>query len=187
MFGLTLVDHLRLTFGHVIYTHRGHAQLALRHAHWSRGLQCGEALMAVATVAAAIAQIQTGFAAYAIAAAVTASLGLIILVLRLVLDFDTSAATHRVCSAHLWHMREQYRALLADLQDGSISLDVARERRDELMKRLHDIYENAPPLDRKGFEAARDALPAKYDAAMTDEEVDRFLPESLKKTGKPAA
>ena len=187
MFGLTLVDHLRLTFGHVIYTHRGHAQLALRHARLSRALQCGEAVMAIATVAAAIAQVQTGAAGYAITAAVTASVALIILVLRLVFDFDTSAATHRVCSAHLWHLREQYRALLADLQDGDITLDAARERRDELMKRLHDVYENAPPLDRKGYEAAREALPTRYDAAMSDEEVDRFLPESLKKTGKPAA
>jgi SMODS and SLOG-associating 2TM effector domain family 4 len=187
MFGLTLVDHLRLTFGHVIYTHRGHAQLALRYAQWSRGLLCGEAVAAVAAVAAAIGLAQTGNGVYAIGTALAAGATLIVLIVRLVLDLDRTAATHRVCSAHLWHLREQYRALLADLQDGSITLDAARDRRDDLMKRLHDVYENAPPLDRKGYTAAREALPTKYDAAMTDEEVDRFLPESLKKTGKPAA
>lgn len=187
MFGLTLVDHLRLTFGHVIYTHRGHSQLAQRHARWSRGLQCAEAVSLMATTAVAIAFLQTGHSAYAVASAVTAGLGLIILVSRLVFDFDTSAATHRVCSAHLWHLREQYRALLADLQDESITLEVARDRRDALMKQLHDVYENAPPLDRKVYEAAREALPAQHEAVLSDEEVDRFLPESLKKGGKSAA
>ena len=148
MFGLTLVDHLRLTFGHVIYTHRAHSQLALRHSRWSRGLQLGEAILLVATAATAAAAVQTGTAAYAVSAAVTAAVALGVLVARIVFDFDGSASTHRSCSAHLWHLREQYRALLADLQDDAITLDVARERRDALMQRLREVYEQAPPVDR---------------------------------------
>jgi hypothetical protein len=187
MFGLTLVDHLRLTFGHVIYTHRAHSQLALRHARWSRGLQCGEALAVISTATAAGLSVQTGQGAFAITAAVTAIAALIVFVLRLVFDFDTAASTHRACGAHLWALREQYRALLADLQDGSITLEVARERRDALMCRLHHVYENAPPFDRQAYEAARAELPAQHEAALSDEEVDRFLPESLRKGGKSAA
>ena len=30
MFQLTLVDHLRMTFGHIVYQHRAHAQIAYR-------------------------------------------------------------------------------------------------------------------------------------------------------------
>jgi hypothetical protein len=187
MFGLTLVDHLRLTFGHVIYTHRAHSQLAVRHARWSRGLQCGEALAVIATAVTAMVSVQTGAGAYAIAAAVTAIAALIVFVVRLVFDFDTAASTHRACGAHLWALREQYRALLADLQDGSITLDVARDRRDALMQRLHDVYESAPPFDRQAYEAARAALPAQHEGALSDEEVDRFLPEALRKGGKSAA
>ena len=187
MFGLTLVDHLRLTFGHVIYTHRAHARLALRHTRWSRGLQCGEALFVIATAAAAMAFVQTGQSAYAVTTAASSVLALTVLVVRWVFDFETSARTHRACGAHLWHLREQYRALLADLQDGSITLDVARERRDTLMQRLHEVYEDAPPFDRSAYEAARGSLPAQHEVALSDEEVDRFLPASLKKGGKSAA
>jgi hypothetical protein len=187
MFGLTLVDHLRLTFGHVIYTHRAHSRLALRHARWNRGLLCGEVLLLVATAAAAMAFVQSRESAYAISVAGTAVVAVVVLVVRLVFSFDVSAATHRTCSAHLWHLREQYRALLADLQDGIITLDVARDRRDALMQRLHDIYENAPPVDRSVYEAARAALPSQHELALSDEEVDRFLPESLKKGGQSAA
>lgn len=187
MFGLTLVDHLRLTFGHIIYTHRAHARLALRHSRWSRGLQVAEAVFVLGAAASSILLLQTGWAGYGIATAGTATVAVLILAIRLVFDFDNSAATHRTCSAQLWHLREQYRALLADLQDQSITLDIARERRDELMQRLHELYKNAPPFDRSAYEAARAALPAQHESVLSDEEVDRFLPESLKKAGKSAA
>jgi hypothetical protein len=187
MFGLTLADHLRLTFGHVIYTHRAHCHLALRAGRWGRGLQIGEALLAIATASAAAAVVQTGRPGYGVMAAMTATVMLVVLVARLVFDFEHRAEVHRACGAQLWHLREQYRALLADLQDEAISLDEARRRRDALMERLHDVYEQAPPFDRSAYQAARTALPAQYEAALTDEEVDRFLPEALKKSGKPAA
>ena len=187
MFGLTLVDHLRLTFGHVIYTHRGHTRLALQYAQWNRGLQCAEAVLVMATATLALTFAQSADSRQAIAAAVAAVLALLILLIRLIFDFDRQTLTHRVCGAQLWHLREEYRALLADLQDGGISPDTARDRRDALMQRLHDVYENAPPLDRASYEAARAALPAQHEAALTDEEVDRFLPDSLKKSGSSAA
>lgn len=187
MFGLTLVDHLRLTFGHIIYTHRAHARLALKHSRWARGLLGAEVVLITATAATAMGFIQTGYSAYAVSTALTAALALVVLMLRLVFDFEASAATHRTCGAHLWQLREQYRALLADLQDGSITLDLARDRRDALMQRLHDLYENAPPFDRSAYEAARAALPAQHEGTLSDEEVDRFLPESLKKSGQSAA
>ena len=181
MFGLTLVDHLRLTFGHIIYTHRAHARLALHHGRWHRALQTAEALLLIVTAAASMAVLQTGQSPYAIAAAVAAPLALLVLALRIVFDFERSAATHRTCSADLWHLREQYRALLADLQDGVITVEAARDRRDSLMTRLHDVYRKAPPLDRAAFKAARAALPSQGEAASTDEEVDHFIPASAEK------
>jgi hypothetical protein len=187
MFGLTLVDHLRLTFGHVIYTHRAHTRLAMRHARWNRCLQGAEAILMLATALAAVAAVYTGEMAYSLAAAVGATGAVCTLVLRLVFDFDTSAGAHRACSARLWHIREQYRALLADLKDGSLTLDRARERRDVLMDTLRSVYEDAPPAERGVYEAARGALPGAHERALSDAEVDRFLPDSLQKGGKSAA
>ena len=187
MFGLTLVDHLRLTFGHVIYTHRAHTRLALTYARWNRWLLAAEAVLILGAAFASIAFVSTGQSPYAIVTAVTASTTLLTLLLRLVLDFERRAGAHRGCAAQLWRLREDYRALLADLKDGSIALDRARERRDALMHALHAVYENAPPADRGVYEAARRALPASHESALSDDEVDRFLPASLHKDGKTAA
>jgi hypothetical protein len=181
MFGLTLVDHLRLTFGHVIYAHRAHTHLAQRHARWNRWLQGAEALLVLSAALASIALVFTGQMAYGVAAAVVAGAAAGTLVLRLIFDFDRSASAHRTCSARLWHIREQYRAVLADMKDESLTLDAARERRDVLMGLLHAVYEDAPPADRAVYEAARAALPGSDEGDLSDEEVNRFLPGSLQK------
>jgi hypothetical protein len=186
MFGLSLVDHLRLTFAHVIYSHKTHAHLADRHARWSRWLKGAEALLVLTTALSAVALVFTQNVTNAIVAAVAASIALCTLVLRLAFDLDRTSLAHRMCSGQLWHLREQYRALLADLHDGAISIDTARQRRDALMQLLHKIYDQAPPADREVYQSARQALATADEAALTDEEIDRFLPASLQKAGRSA-
>ena len=187
MFQLTLVDHLRLTFAHVIHTHRAHTRLALAHGRWNRALQGAEAVTVAGAAATALALVQTGQQHSAIAAAILGTLALLVLVVRLVFNFDTSALTHRTCSAHLWYVREQYRALLADLQDGSLTLDDARHRRDRLMQDLHELYKDAPPADRDAYEAARSPRPGHGDGPSSDAEVDRFLPGPATDNDRSAA
>jgi hypothetical protein len=181
MFTLSLVDHLRLTFGHVIHAHRAHAQLAARHAAWNRWSQALEAVLVLGTAAAAAALLATAVPAYAVVAAATGAAAAVVLILRLVLDFDRRVSTHRACSARLWYLREQYRALLADLRDGHLTIDGARERRDLLMSRLQAVYEDAPPADTAMYAAARRSVTGADEGALSDEEIDRFLPVSLQK------
>ena len=180
MFALTLVDHLRLTFGHVIHTHRAHSRLALRHALWNRWLQGAEAVLLLGAAIAAVVLASTGGAAYGITAAVLATAAVFTLVVRLVFDFDRSANAHRVCSARLWHVREQYRALLTDLADDCLSLDAARARRDALMNMLHAIYESAPAAERGMYEASGAGLSTTEEEAAR-EEVNQFLPQPVQK------
>jgi hypothetical protein len=187
MFGLTLVDHLRLTFGHVIYAHRAHTALSLRHATMNRWLQFAEAILVLIAALTAVAMVFTAWPPYGVVAAVAAALAAAVLMIRLVFDFERSASVHRACSSRLWYVREQYRAVLADLKDEILSVDGARERRDALMNTLHGIYESAPPADRAAYEAARNSLPTSDEADLMDQEVDKFLPASLQKGAPPAA
>jgi hypothetical protein len=186
MFALTLVDHLRLTFGHVVYTHRVHSQLAWRQTRWNRWLLGAEAILILGAALSSMVAVSSGQWGYAVAAAAAGSAAVCALVFRLVFDFERSAIAHRACSARLWRIREEYRALLADLKDETISLEAARERRDTLTGMLHALYENAPPADRGVYDAARRAMPSAHEDALTDEEVDRFLPRALQKTEKAA-
>jgi len=181
VFGLALVDHLRLTFGHVIYSHKAHTLTAERHARWDRWLQAGEALLMLATAINAVALAFTLNPMHAWSAAATAALAMCALIIRLTTTLERSSRTHHACGAHLWHVREQYRALLSDLRDGALTPEAARERRDGLMASLHRIYEDAPLPERARYQSARAALGPVKEAALSDEEIDQFLPDSLQK------
>lgn len=185
MFGLSLEDHLRLTFGHVIYSHKVHATSAARQARWDRWLKAAEALLLLLTAVAAGALVFTPDPRFGIAAASTAGLGMTVLIVRLAFDFERTSLAHRTCSTRLWHLREQYRAVLADLKDGALTIEAARDRRDALMATLQRVYEHAPTTDREQYQTARQSLATLDEAKLTDEEIDRFLPPSLQKASPP--
>jgi conflict system pore-forming effector with SLATT domain len=189
MFELTLLDHLRLTFGQVVHRHRVHTRTAFARARWSRWLRGAEAALMTGVVGAALgaASGRAEVRAYALTSAVLAGLAVVTLILRLTFDLDGAARAHAACAARLWRIREQYRGLLSDLTDGALELDAVRQRRDALVNELHAVYENAPPADYQEYQgAARKAITADEDT-ITDEEIDRFLPKSLQKGERPAA
>lgn len=184
---LTLLDHLRLTFGHVVHRHRAHAHLAHSFARWSRWLRAGEALCMIAVAYAAGAAAFGNGRAYAIAAAIVAGLALVMLLVHLTINLDGRARTHAVCAGRLWLIRERYRGLLTDMVDENVDLDTARRRRDELMNELHAIYEHAALVDQEAYRSASRTVVALDEVSPTDEEIDLFLPKSLRKTGRSAA
>jgi hypothetical protein len=187
MVALTLVDHLRLTFGHVVYRHQAHARQAHFRARWSRWLRSLEALFMTGVAVAAIAGVYSSSRGYTVLCAVLAIAGLVTLLLHLAFDWDGSSQVHAACAAKLWRIREQYRALLSDLADGAVDLDTVRQRRDDLMVELHAIYESAPAGDAHAYQPAAKSMAATEDTALADEEIDLFLPKSLQKTGQTAA
>jgi len=186
MVGITLLDHLRLTFGQVVYRHKAHSQIAHSRARQGRWMRAFQAVLMTATAGVSMAAALGQGRVFAIAAAALATTTLAVLLVHLAVDFDASAVVHGACAARLWPMRERYRALLSDLADGAIDVDAARERRDVLMNELHAIYEQAPPADQPAYEAAGRTAAIASEGALTDEEINVFLPKSLHKAGKSA-
>jgi hypothetical protein len=179
VFELTLFDHLRMTFGHIIHRHRAHAELAQSRLRWDRTLRIAEAVFVTGVVVAALASAFGRGAAYSLLAAGLGVLALVVLLCRLTLDLDRSAQVHAECATRMMHMRERYRALLSDLHDGALGIDAVRKKRDELIAELHRVYEDAPPVERKAYQTAGQAIRSEDEHSLADEEIDRFLPKSL--------
>ncbi len=180
MFDLTLVDHLRVTFGHIIHCHKAHAEIARSHARWSRALRAGEGLMMAAAAITAIGSVSGQTFGNAVATAAFAGLGLLLLLADLMLNLDRSAQAHFQCAVRFWTMREKYRALLSDLCDGAVSPEAARSIRNALLGELQTIYESAPIGDSQLYQSAREAA-AGSDAEAFSDEIDVFLPGPLRK------
>ena len=185
MFDLSLMDTLRLGFGQVVHHHRSHAHAASAASRCGRWLRAGETVLLTGVAITAVAAAFGRGPAYSIASAVMASVALLLFLIHAVFDVDAVARAHYVCSTRLWHVREQYRALLADLTDGSIDHGAARARRNTLTEELGAIYQAAPPLTRRVFKAPGKGEDPE-DIALTDQEIDRLLPESLHRQQKEA-
>jgi SMODS and SLOG-associating 2TM effector domain family 4 len=179
MFALSLIDTLRLAFGQVVYHHKSHSHAASSLARWSRWFRAGETVLMAGVVITAVAAAFGRSYPFTVASAVFASLALLTFLIHVTFDFEATARAHHVCSTRLWHIREQYRALLCDLNDGAIEPEIARARRDVLMNEVTAIHDSAPPLTRRIFKASRDSVDGAEELALVDEEIDRFLPKSL--------
>ena len=178
---LTLLDHLRLTFGHIVHRHRAHTRLAHARARRHRWLQGAEALLMIGVIPLSARAAFGGGEAYGVAGAAVATLALATLVVHLMFDLDRSAQAHAASASRLWLIRERYRGLLSDLQDGVIDVEAARRQRDALMEELHGIYANAPAADPQADRTVGETIAMTDDRALTDEEIDLFLPKSLQK------
>jgi hypothetical protein len=178
VFQLSLVDHIRLSFGSVATSYRAHARAAERlssRAWKSRavlmtllGLSTGASILALSGVRQA-----------QIAAAAISTIALVGLAIVHSLDFEARAYAHRACAAQLWLLCEKYRALLADVHDGLIDLAQTTARRDALMREVQNVYEHALPADRDAYQIAREALGGGT-GTPPDVEIDRLLPASLR-------
>lgn len=180
MFQLSLVDHIRLSFGSVATSYRAHARAAERlssRAWKSRVVLV--TLLGLATGACLVAL--SGVRQAQIAAAALSTTALVGLAFVHALDFEARAYAHRACAAQLWLLCEKYRALLADVHDGLIDLAQTTARRDALMREVQSVYEHALPADRDAYQIAREALGAGT-GNPPDHEIDRLLPASLRHT-----
>jgi hypothetical protein len=179
MFQLSLVDHIRLSFGHVVYSHRAHARVAERLA--LRAAQMRAAILTLTAVATAAAVLALGGdRRIQITAAVCAGLAFALYALAAALDLEPRAYAHRGCAARLWLLCEKYRALLAEVHDGLIDVPAVTERRDALMREVQAVYEYALPSDRDSYQIAQEALADTGGKSLSDQAIDRFLPPSLR-------
>jgi hypothetical protein len=184
MFDLSLFDHLRLTFGHIVYRQKAHSHLAHTRAIWGRVLRGAEALLMVAVVVTSVAAASGRGNGYVVTSAVLAALALVTLLINLTFNLDASVRAHSASAARLWQIREHYNAVLSDLHDGAIDANLARQRRDALTVEMHDFLEHAPAVAAQSYPPA-DQGPAD-EPILTDQQIDLFLPKSLHKVRSAA-
>jgi uncharacterized membrane protein YccC len=181
MFQLSLVDHIRLSFGHVVYSYRAHARVAERLSVRAWRLRVVTLLLSAFATASAVMALN-GDRRFQIAAAVLVGLTFTMHGISAALDFEPRAYAHRGCAARLWILCEKYRSLLAEVHDGLVQLPEVTKRRDALFREVQAVYEYALPTDRDSYQIARDAISESTASGMSDQAVDRFLPASLRQT-----
>jgi len=79
----------------------------------------------------------------------------------------------------LWLIRERYINLISDFTEDRITQEKAIEKRDRLQSQLKSLYSHSPQISPKAYTKAQERLKDKEDFTFSNEEINKFLPESL--------
>jgi hypothetical protein len=183
MFNLTIVDHIRLSFGHVVQNYTRHAEAA--DSLSAIALYSRIAMLALlgTGVGLSVAVLLGGGRSVQIALAVTLAIVFAAYALTAALAIEERLLGHRYRANRLWALCERYRALLAEVHDGLLDRDAILARRDALIQQFGEIDEQTASAQ----PAARPAR-TKLTDSLSEEQIDQFLPVSLRKGAEaPAA
>jgi len=178
-----LIDTIRDGFGRIAYTHKTHEkQIELLAASVTR-YKWIHLVSLVLTTLGTLSVVITNVRWAEIATAGLAAVSLGITVYGWSFAPEQQILHHRLCARQLWHIRERYLNLITDMVAGTLSDDEAAKRRDSLVDQIAVIYQHAPDTTSRAYMRARAALKAAEELTFSDEEIDDFLPTSLRKKG----
>jgi hypothetical protein len=177
----TLEGQIRECFARVVYAHKTHEKQGDICATTLRRFKIAQIALAAITTSGALAVLFTEDFTLKLITALVSLISLFVTGYMKGFDPGATAQKHRDTAADLWAIRESYLSLLTDLASGAITEDVARERRDNLQGALAAIYKSAPGTTSKAYGKAQEGLQKLEDYTFQPGEIDKFLPEPLKR------
>lgn len=96
-------------------------------------------------------------------------------------DLQKLIASHKAIANKLIAVRDQYKVLLTEIRLQNDSVENLLIRYNELVKETDTIYLEAPSTTDEAVDRASEALKIKKDNTFSDEEIDSFLPISLRR------
>jgi len=155
MFPVTVVDHIRLDSEHLAQNYTVHARAAERLVRTAFGCRIAIAALLAFATSAAITSLLISGRGYQITAVVATALALLGFSTYAVLGLEARLFAHRSFAHRLWLLSERYRSLLAEVHEGIVDLPTLLQRRDELIRDVHAVYEFAFSADQAGYESVR--------------------------------
>lgn len=111
--------------------------------------------------------------------AVFSTLSLAITLFTKEYNVDEKIISHQKSADDLWIIKEKYISLLTDI--GQINPDEVCKRWDDLVEESSVIYKAALPTSAKAYARAQNQIKNKEYQFFTDDELDKMLPNHLRK------
>jgi conflict system pore-forming effector with SLATT domain len=180
MFQLTLVEHVRLSFGGALAAYEGHAEAAARLTRLTSYAKIG--LLALSGITAVVGAVAVGDGfAWQLALAILATATFASCAAYVGFNQQPLIYGHRLSAARMWVVCEKYRALLAEMHENAIDHATLQERRNALLQESAAVLQEAAPDDRYTYQIAREALAGPKNGGYPDWFIDRYLPPPLRK------
>lgn len=88
---------------------------------------------------------------------------------------------HSTAALELLEIREKYLSLLTDIKARLVKVEEVILKRDELQDELSKTYKGSPRTFSKAYMTAQKALQINEELTFSDDEIDKFLPSTLRK------
>jgi len=174
-------SQIREIYGRVVYTHKTHEKCADLLKSRSDCLKFIEITMsALTTTSILVLLIGDGIFFQMTAALFSTTLLGLTLYSK---DFNllAIAENHKQAALNILEIREKLLSLLVDIKIGNIEVELIQQRRDVLIEQLVNTYRGAPKTINKAYQIASKALKENEEFSFSDEEINEFLPESLRR------
>jgi len=172
---------LRECFGRVVYAHKTQEKCADIVLHIHKNLKLAQIVISAVVTTSFLLKIfgDNQYALFCGAFLSTVLFGLN----TYMKDYDLGEISqkHTHAAIDLWDIRECYLSLLTDLKANQLSVNQVVNQRDELQRRLLNIYSGSPRTYSKAYKEASKALKLNEELTFSDREIDAFLPNELKK------
>ena len=180
--GARVLDaQLRDSFGRVTYSHKTQEKCADTLLYWSSLIKVAQIVLSALS---SVSIISTFFGIGMVGSIAGAILAVALCALSLLTkesDLGELAQKHRLAASDMWFIRERYLSLITDLNIGNKALETIQEDRDILVSELRRIYSAAPSTNSRAYRKAQEALKYNEEMTITDDELDAFLPNELRK------
>lgn len=176
----SLLETVRESFGRVVYSHKTHEKMA-EILEAKRACATVVEVLSLALSASGILSLQ--YHDENLVKAASAGLAFISLgfaLYRAFANLDHRISENKRAACALWILREHYINLISDFSEGRLTEKAAQDERNRLQDVAHKIYETAPQTTSCAYKKAQKALKENEDFTFTPEEIDKFLPASLK-------
>lgn len=174
-------SQVREIYGRVIYTHKTHEKCADVLKKRSNCIKIVEIVLSALTTTSILATLFQNELVLQIVAAISSTLLLFLTLYSKDFNLLALAEKHKQAAIDILEIREKLLSLLIDIRIGNKEIEIFQTQRNKLNEELINTYRGAPKTINKAYRIASKALKENEEFTFSDEEIDKFLPESLRR------
>lgn len=171
--------HIKKIYSNVIWTHKIHEKQAEIYSRHYKFLETFKISLSACSVAGILSVLFRDEFVLRLITAIITMLSFGIASYFKSFDLQEKISMHKGSAVQLISVREQIISLLCDLRVKELTNEEIEEKRDNVLKRLEDIYSNCLDTSKKAVKLAEKALEEYEKNVYTEERIDIFLPKQL--------
>ncbi len=176
-----LESQIREIYGRVVYTHKTHEKCADVLKDRSDILKLAEILLSAATTTSILVVLLGDGKIFQFIAALCSTILLGLTLYSKDFNLLAIAEKHKQAALNILEIREKLFSLLVDIHIDNKKVEELQQLRDDLNEQLVNTYRGAPKTINKAYQIASEALQKNEEFTFSDTEIDKFLPERLRR------